>query len=66
METAATASAITSTGLRPIDWERLPHAWLVSTTMSAATEMVRPICHSLSPTSRERGAMTGLRVDCPT
>ena len=54
-----------STGLRPQDWERRPQTWLVRTTMTAATLMVKPICHSSSPTSRDSGAMTGLRVVCP-
>ena len=59
------ARAAMSTGLRPHDWERRPQTWLVRTTMTAATLMVNPICHSSSPTSRDSGAMTGLRVVCP-
>lgn len=53
------------TGLRPHDWDRRPQIWLVRTTMIAATLIVAPICHSSSPTSRDSGAMTGLRVVCP-
>ena len=33
--------------------------------MTAAVLMVTPICHSASPTSRDRGAMTGLSVIWP-
>ncbi len=59
------ARAATRTGLRPHDWERRPQIWLVRTTMTAATLIVRPICHSSSPTSRDSGAITGLSVVCP-
>ena len=59
------ASEAMRTGLRPHDWDRRPQIWLVRTTMTAATLIVTPICHSSSPTSRDSGAMTGLRVVCP-
>lgn len=65
MAAAQIARAATRTGLRPHDWERRPQVWLVRTTMTAATLMVKPICHSWSPTSRDSGAMTGLSVVCP-
>jgi len=58
-------SAAARTGLRPHDWERRPQSWLVSTTMTAATLIVKPTCHSARPTSRDSGAMTGLSVVWP-
>ena len=65
MVVAQIPSAATRTGLRPQDWDRRPQDWLVRTTITAATLIVRPICHSASPTSRDNGAMTGLSVVCP-
>ena len=62
IDATAITMAITSTGLLPQDWERRPQYWLVSTSMSADTLTIRPICHSAMRTSRASGAMIGLMV----
>jgi len=62
MVTMPSARAARSTGLNPFDWALRPQNPEVSTTMTAAAEMVTPNCHSGMPSLRERGAMIGLRV----
>jgi hypothetical protein len=55
----ASANAATSTGLRPHDWLRRPHIWLVTTIIRAETLIMTPTCHSARPIWRDSGAMIG-------
>ena len=64
MATAAADSATVRTLRRPADWERRPHAGLVSATIRAAALSVTPTCQSGRPTVRASGAITGLSDIC--